>query len=286
MPCPINAITYVNSEFMESHTYLLRNYDNPLIEQEENNLEGLKQHLRETLRDDFKYFIYFFDSELDLIESFFKQVNKDKPDFCLAWNQKFDILTILNRIDQLGGDAREIISHPDFPEEYQFAYFSEDKKAQKAEEKNDWFSCSSYTIFIDQLIMFASLRKGMGVREAYALNAIAMEELGDSKLDYTDTSNIKTLPYDCYRKFVAYNIKDVFLLYEIEKKNDDLNMLYSLAKTTRTRISKAMRKTISLKNLAVKFYYDQGFIMGNNHNQTIDEESDEPTEKFAGAIVA
>ena len=60
MPCPINAITYVNSEFMESHTYLLRNYDNPLIEQEENNLEGLKQHLRETLRDDFKYFIYFF----------------------------------------------------------------------------------------------------------------------------------------------------------------------------------------------------------------------------------
>ena len=134
--------------------------------------------------------------------------------------------------------------------------------------------------------MFASLRKGMGVRESYALNAIAMEELGDSKLDYTDTSNIKTLPYDCYRKFVAYNIKDVFLLYEIEKKNDDLNMLYSLAKTTRTRISKAMRKTISLKNLAVKFYYDQGFIMGNNHNQTIDEESDEPTEKFAGAIVA
>ena len=83
-PCPINAITYVNSEFMTCHTYLLRNYDNPLIEQEENNLEGLKQHMRETLRDDFKYFIYFFDSELDLIESFFKQVNKDKPDFCLA----------------------------------------------------------------------------------------------------------------------------------------------------------------------------------------------------------
>lgn len=287
MPCPINAITYVYPETMTSYTYLLREKNNPQIQEHENNIEGLKKYLRETLREDFEFKIFFFDSELKLITEFFKQVNADKPDYCMAWNQKFDILTLCNRIDILGGNRNEIICHPDFPEEYQYAYFTEDTKAQKPGDKNDWFNCASYTVFIDQLLIFAQLRKGRGEFESYSLNFIAEQILKDGKLDYTDSSNIKTLPYDDYAKFVAYNIKDVFLLYELEKKNDDMNMLYSLAKTTRTRVSKAMRKTVSLKNLAVKFYDMQGYIMGNNVNVRIDNEGEaEVTEKFEGAVVA
>ena len=83
-PCPVNAITYVNAQYMTCHTYLLRNRNNPLIQQEENNVVGLINHMKETLRDDFEYHMYFFDYELDLIEAFFRQVNEDKPDFCAA----------------------------------------------------------------------------------------------------------------------------------------------------------------------------------------------------------
>ena len=203
------------------------------------------------------------------------------------WNAKFDNLTLINRIIKLGGDPGQVISSNEVPEDLRFAYFSEDKKQQKFCDKGDAMMCASFSTYLDQLIVYTALRKGQGELESFSLNTVARNDLGDEKLDYTDTSNIKSLPYDNYKMFVAYNIKDVFLLYELERKNDDVNMLYSLAKTTRTRISKAMRKTVSLKNLAVKFYYDQGFIMGNNCNGRVDDETDsEPTEKFEGAMVA
>lgn len=288
MPCPINAITLVNAENKTSYTFLLRNKNNPLIEEFEKNILQFKEKAKEKINNSFEYEIYMFDYELDLITSFYETVNNLKPDFCLAWNQRFDKLTLLNRIEKLGGDANSIICHDDFPQYYHFTKFNEDKRNQKASDKSDTFECASYTQYLDQLILFASLRKGLGERESYRLNDIAREELNDEKLDYSDTGDIKTLPYDDYELFVLYNIKDVFLLYELENKNEDLNMLYTLAETTRTRITKAMRKTISLKNLAFKFYLDQGYVMGNNHNVKIGDSgsSDAVLEKFTGAVVA
>ena len=40
------------------------------------------------------------------------------------------------------------------------------------------------------------------------LNDVGMSELKDTKLDYSEEANIKTLPYVDYKKFVKYNIKD------------------------------------------------------------------------------
>ena len=287
-PCPINAVTYVDQETKTSHTFLLRNKHNPLIKEFEGEIEEFKKYLKTKLRDDFDYKIYMFDSELALIREFFNIVNECKPDFNLAWNARFDLVTLLNRIEKLGGDKNDIVCHPDFDEDFKFAYFSEDTRNQKPGDKNDSFSCASYTLYYDQLILYASLRKGMGEKESYSLSNIAQEELNDDKLDYSDTGNIKTLPYEDYKMFVEYNIKDVFLLYELENKNSDCEMLYQLAKTTRTRINKAMKKTTSLKNMAAKFYEEQGFIIGNNHNQRIgnDKDDDTPSEKFEGAMVA
>ena len=286
-PCEINAITYVNDQYMTCHTYLLRNRNNLQIQQTEDNIEGLKEHLRTTLRDDFEYHIYFFSDELQLITAFFDQVNEDKPDFMGAWNAHFDLNTMINRIKQLGGDPNQIIASNEVPEDLRFAYYVDDKNTQKFCDKGDAMMATAFTTYLDQLIIYAALRKGQGELTSFRLNDIAKEVLNDEKLDYTDTSNIKTLPYDDYTMFVAYNIKDVFLLYDLEKKNEDINMLYSLAKTTRTRISKTMRKTVSLKNLAVKFYKEQGFIIGNNCNGRVDDEKESgPTEKFEGAYVA
>jgi DNA polymerase elongation subunit (family B) len=200
----------------------------------------------------------------------------------------FDKLTLLNRIDQLGGDKDDIICHPDFPEETRRAFFTEDKRNQKFADKSETFDSSSYTQYLDQLILYASLRKGSGEKESYALNAVAKDELGDEKLDYSESGDIKTLPYTNFRLFVKYNIKDVILLRELENKNEDVDMLYSIAEMTRTRLNKAMRKTTSLKNMAFKFYKDQGYIMGNNHNQKIHDPTKPsvPLEKFEGAVVA
>jgi DNA polymerase elongation subunit (family B) len=284
--CPINAITLVNEENKTCYTLLLRNHTNPQIQELEDDIENFKKELKAELSDEFEYKLFFFNDELKLIANFYKLVNKLQPDFCLAWNMQFDKLTILNRLEQLGVDPVDVICHPDFPEDVRRAFYKEDKRAQKFSDKGDSFDCSSFTQYLDQLILYASLRKGSGEKESYALNSVAKDELGEGKLDYSEAGDMRTLPYEDYKLFVKYNIKDVLLLRELENKNDDINMLYSLAEMTRTRLNKAMRKTISLKNMAFKFYKDQGYIMGNNHNVRLDDSKSGPTEKFEGAVVA
>ena len=58
------------------------------------------------------------------------------------------------------------------------------------------------------MLSYVGLRKGQGELKSFALNAVAKEEIGDEKLDYSEDANIKTLPYVDYKKFVTYNIKD------------------------------------------------------------------------------
>lgn len=154
-----------------------------------------------------------------------------------------------------------------------------------AEERNDWFECSSYTTYVDQLLFYAQLRKGLGKKDSNSLNAIAREELGDEKLDYSDLGTIADFPYKDYKLFVKYNIKDVLLCSMIERKNGDMDLYYSLSMLTRTRLFKAMKKTISIKNLATKFFYDQGYYIGNNMNVDYGDKKHEDKEQFEGALV-
>ena len=60
------------------------------------------------------YKIEFFDSEIKLIYQTFKVINDRKPNYCLAWNMRFDLQYLVERIKILGYDPRTIICHPDF----------------------------------------------------------------------------------------------------------------------------------------------------------------------------
>jgi DNA polymerase elongation subunit (family B) len=113
-----------------------------------------------------------------------------------------------------------------------------------------------------------------------------MEELGDGKLDYSEEGDLRTLIDTDFFKFVYYNIKDVYLLYKLEKKNKDTDMMHALAEITKTKTEKVFKKTISLKNFASDFYQTQGFVMGNNNNMNYGESSmSDDKEGFKGAIV-
>lgn len=286
-PCPINAITLVVTENKTSYTFLLRNKHNPLIEKLEKNLKSFIKKLEKKFEPDFgklNYDIRFFDKENQLLRDFMDVINETKPDFCSAWNANFDIQTIMNRwINRYGDDASELMCHPDFS--HPVCYFFDDTKHQKYSEKGDYLCCSSYTIFTDSLINFATLRKGLGERRSYKLNDIAFEELGDLKEDYSEVSdNLGDLPYIDYEKFVMYNIKDVLLLKKLEEKNKDLEQQYQLSLLTGTRFHKVMKKTVSLVNLRYDHYLKQGIVpcCNMNVNYTGEQSSGE---KFQGAVV-
>jgi hypothetical protein len=73
---------------------------------------------------------------------------------------------------------------------------------------------------------------------------------------------------------------DTIVQYCIECATNDLNSAYNNVLLNNTRWSKIYRQTVYLKNRATKFYYENGFIIGNNVN------ANTPKVSFPGAFVA
>ncbi|WP_216369606.1 hypothetical protein, partial [Brevibacillus sp. MCWH] len=181
-----------------------------------------------------------------------------------------------------------VMCHKDF--KIKELYYKKDHKNFQVQNKSDYFVISSYTVYLDQMIVYAALRKGQGELRSFSLNSVAKKEIGDEKLDYSEDANIKTLPYVDYKKFVIYNIKDVLLQLGIERKTKDIENVYLRAYTNATTYEKVFKQTVFLKNRAYIEYYKQGLIIGNNVNidygiESENEEEDDD-EKFDGALVA
>ena len=266
--CPINAITLVDEESKTVFTFLLRNELNPQIEPFENDIDSFIGELHQAFDESYgelKYRIYMFDDEVELLRQFFKLVNTLKRDFILIWNMSFDIPYIIARLNYLGLDPTEFMCHPDF--EYKYCWFRFDRRNFDFKTRKDIFRLASYTIFQDQMTNYAKVRKGQAEIPSLRLTAIGMAEIGDSKLDYSDEANIKTLPYVNFRKFVMYNIKDVLLQYGIENKCKDLETIFLRAYDNATDYDSIFSQTIFLKNCVFIDYYNQlDLIKGNNIN--------------------
>ena len=290
--CPVNACTLVHDGSKTVYVLLLNNPDNPLIEQFRNEPEltkqlkafvqdkvgGWKQEKRFGL-DEFQYKIFFYDEEIQLIHDIFNVINTLKPDFAMAWNIAFDLPYLIERIKVLGYSPEEIICHPDF--DVKEAWYFIDKRADKFEERGDYAQISAYTVYIDQLITFASRRKGQRQMASFKLDFIGNIIAGVRKLDYSHiTTNIAKLPYLDYHVFAFYNVMDTIVQKCIEHKVGDIDFVYNKSIMNNTRFSKVHRQTTYLANRAIKEFDDMGLITGCNANK-----SNEKT-GFPGAYVA
>ena len=290
--CPVNAITLVDDANLHVYTLLLNNPDNPLIEEfarTPNILSELKAFIRERVGGwkneyrfgltDMQYHMAFYDDELKLIHDTFNIINTIKPDFALAWNIAFDLPYLIARIERLGCDPADIICSSDF--KVKECYYYIDKRASKFEERGDYAGISCYTVYMDQLILFASRRKGQRAVPSYKLDYIGDKFAGVRKLDYSAiTTDISKLPYIDYKTFVFYNVMDTIVQLCVEKKVGDVDFVYTKAMTTNTRFAKVHRQTTYLINRGIRDFEQMGYIMGNNVNKSNEKVG------FAGAFVA
>ena len=295
--CPINAISYFDGTTKEIYTLLLDTKNNKLIpefiesyDEDMFNLDfkallthavGGVQALEKFKLSEIKTHVYMYTSEVNLIADFFSFINMRRPDFILAWNMAFDIPFIIDRLKVLGVDPADIICDKEIPIQY-CSYYIDDKHDEFA-ERGDAANITSFSVYLDQMIQFASRRKGIKFRN-YKLDGIGDEIAGIGKLDYSDlTQNIWELPYLDYKRFVMYNMVDVIVQYCIEFKTDDIPYLYSKSLMNCTQFRKVHRQTIYLCDRAIIRFYDyNNFVMGNNVNKF----KPKPTDKYEGAFVA
>lgn len=298
---PVNAISLILQEQKTIYSFLLRTKANPQIAVFEEQVKSgelipeLKAFIVQAVGGpeiakkyeidfDIKFLFYDEEAEINLIMDLFNAINHFKPDFTLAWNMAFDLPYLIARIQKLGYDPRDVICHPDF--QYKYAeYYVDERMKNEFAERGDHALISSYSTYLDQMIHFASRRKGQSRFIAFSLDYIGEEIAKVRKLDYKHiTTDIAQLPYKDYKTFVFYNIMDTIVQYCIEYVTTDLEYVFFKSNINNTRYDKTHRQTVYLTNRGIKDFYNngEGYIMGNNVNKF----NTKPTEKFPGAFVA
>lgn len=308
---PINAVTYIDDRLNTCNVFLLRNPNNPLIEKFEQEVAsgsilfkelkefvisavGGKENAEKYRLNNIKYNFYFFDDEKNLLCNLFRLINSNSPDFMLAWNMAFDIPYIIQRCVNIGLDPAEVMSDKSHEEKYAYPYI-DTKHKNSYEARGDYYDIGSDTVYIDQLIQFASRRKGQAAFPNFKLDTAAdvITKGAVRKLDYSHiVSNLGDLPYVDYKTFVFYNIMDVVNQRCIELSVHDIDYLFKTAIMSDVRYSKAHRQTVYLgSNMTRKYFFNQGRILGNNTNIDYtkpfkdEEEKQSEEDKFAGAMV-
>ena len=298
---PVNLITIILEETSDVYTFVLKPYKPPklgrspeeyderyaMYEKQLKDHQYLKSHMNEFIKDlhdsfdetygELNYHIRDYDEEIDLIADLFRLINQRKPNFCMIWNMRFDIQYLYYRIMALGYDPKEVMCSNDFKQKK--CYFKVDRSTYLLEKQFDYFYCSSYTQYICQMRLYASIRKSQHKLRSVALNAIGDRELKDRKVEYPEAANIVRFPYMDWLKFIKYNIKDVLLQYGIERKTKDVMTYYMRSHSNITPYNKIFKETHLLRNVREKYFEPQGWVQGNNLN-IIDTDEDEMERQF------
>jgi hypothetical protein len=198
----------------------------------------------------------------------------------------------MERLEVLGLDPKEVMCHPDFP--IKECWFKKDHINFAVKNKSDFFHISSYTVFTDQMINYAAIRKGQQELRSNKLTYVAQREIGDEKLDYSEDGNIKTLSYNNWLKYVLYNIKDVLLQVGIEESTTDMDTYYLTSYKNATPYESEFKQTVKLRNVQYKSFLSQGLIPGENVNgflynyeerEADDSDDEDDDDTFEGALV-
>ena len=317
MANPIDLVTLIDTETHTSYTFALIgvdcvNYPTDLMDEtgkkeemkrREMYKDRLKQqdywstHIDELTEEahkmfdenypDMEYKFYFYTDERKLLVHLFQLINSLKLDFIGVWNISFDIPYIIERMQALDLDPKQVICHPDFP--IKECWFKKDTINFAVKNKADFFHCSSYTVFYDQMITYAAIRKGQSELRSNRLTYIAQKEIKDEKLDYSEDGNIKTLSYRNYLRYILYNIKDVLLQTGIEDKTHDLETYYLTSYNNLTPYESEFKQTVKLRNVQYNSFMNQGLVTGENINgfyyNMQDHSEDDDEVGFEGALV-
>ena len=177
----------------------------------------------QTLRDAGNKFLYVkCDDERDLLETFLRFYTDNHPDIITGWNcELFDIAYLISRIDRL------FCTEEDTTMRKKFSPWGLVRRKNLTIMGREHIS---YDITGVAVIDYLDLYKKFTYtrQESYKLDHIAKEELGKKKLEH---------PYETFRefytkdwtRFVEYNIIDVEIVDELERKMKLIELVLTMA---------------------------------------------------------
>lgn len=306
--CPINMISIMYDKTHTVYSFVLRDKRNPQIQELEDSIKAnfkasekeaigflAKVHGEEKAKKyhlkDLKLSVGFFDDELSLIVTFFNVMKELSPDFAIAFNASYDLRYLVARLEAFGVNPQDVVCDADAPRKFYYYKVDETDFAGKFvdfKERGDYVQCASRITWLDQLILYASRRKGGAATKSYKLDDIVDQECGIHKLDWSPyASRMADFCWNNFKMFWLYNINDTIVQYCLEQQTDDIIYTFSNTLEMNTPYQKIFRQTNYLISKMTEFYkYHEGVIIGVNVNRFKKQVSKENRDKFAGAFVA
>uniref|UniRef100_A0AAU8KZ95 DNA-directed DNA polymerase n=1 Tax=Serratia phage Kevin TaxID=3161161 RepID=A0AAU8KZ95_9CAUD len=160
-----------------------------------------------------------FTTEQDLLKAFLAHWAERMYDGWTGWNiEQFDSPYLVERIMRVLGESYvNMLSPWDI--------------VKKRTIKDKRGNVTSYDfVGVEMMDMQQVYKKHTyTTRERYSLDWIAYCELGEKKLDYSESKSLNTLFFDDYEKYCRYGIKDVKLVYRLEQKLRLIQLMFVLA---------------------------------------------------------
>lgn len=174
--------------------------------------------------------------ETELLNTMINIIGNEFPDVLLGYySNGFDFPYIINRCNKILGTKRTSELSP-------FGVVSCRKSTKKNKlTKKDEVSFNTKIAGI-VLLDFQELYKKyiFTPRESYSLDFIAQEELGESKVDYSEYDSLTQLWENDPQKYIDYNIVDTKLLKELDDKLGLIELNASIAYLARCNIDEAL----------------------------------------------
>ena len=293
-PCPINIVTLIDGKASKIHSFIVRNPKNVSLQEFEEHVEEYKNDVWNKIQTDDKtpivdFIVQFYNKEENAIEAFFQKLHEVDPDYLQAWNECFDAITMMRRLEYLYRrnpdiKSKGISAHNAMLQtvcDIKYSHFATNDgdiyvplKARYVANRDipitkriDFFDILDGINWIDSEYYYAISHAGGGKKDSYKLNDIAYEELKKEKLPFFKGQTIKNLPWLKFSQFFEYNVRDVLLLLLIENKTLDVDTLQRLSEITKTRKEKVYTKSVSLSNFVNSYARMENYHMNCNKNQ-------------------
>ena len=158
--------------------------------------------------------------EKDLLTEFINDWSRDYPNIITGWNIRFfDIPYLVNRISKILGEKMAKKLSP-------WGWYKESSITGIGGRRQQVYEL----VGVSALDYMEAYKKFTYVnQESYSLNHIAYVELEERKLDYSEVDTLHELYRTDFQKYIDYNVHDVVLVENLEKKMKLLEMIISLA---------------------------------------------------------
>lgn len=263
---PINIISLYDTETMMFYSWGLKDYYYNLedIEIPESNIRYVS-----------------CSSEKDLLSSFIKFWKKNYPDIVSGWNSaSFDIPYLINRINNVFGEDKAKQLSPTN------SIFSRTRKNYFDKFYTHW--TIDGVSDIDYMELYA--KSIIGQQESYKLDYIGKVEEVGSKVEY-ESSNLANLADTDWDTFVKYNIQDVNLMVNLEKKKRYLVIARGKAYRGYSTLDKCLDSVPIVTGMIAKSALDENKIIVTFKPKKVDEEFEggfvfSPSGKMHSGIVS